>query len=346
MVSIGVVGAGYWGPNLIRNFSALGGSCVKMVCDRDAERRRYIEGLYPDARTTADFQELLSDPDIDAVVVATPVATHFSLAAAALDAGKHVFTEKPLARTPAECEGLIERADARGRVLMVGHTFIFNHQVRMIRDLIEQGELGEVMYINARRLNLGLFQRDINVAWDLAPHDLSMILYWLDEDPITINCQGKAHLNAEVEDVTTITLSFENGCVAFIQSSWIDPKKTREITVVGTKKMVVFDDTQPLEKIRIYDKRVELPPHYDTFAEFHYSYHYGDVLIPYSRQVEPLRAECEHFLECIENGTDSMTSGRDGLRVVRLLDAATLSLRQNGASVELGTPAVEAASGK
>jgi predicted dehydrogenase len=346
MVSIGVVGAGYWGPNLIRNFTALAESRVKLVCDRDAARRDYIDGLYPGTETTAEFEGLIADPEIDAVVVATPVATHYPLAAAALEAGKHVFIEKPLARTPAECRSLIETADAGGRVLMVGHTFIFNHQVRIIRALIESGDIGDVMYINARRLNLGLFQRDINVAWDLAPHDLSMILYWLDDDPVAINCQGKAHLNPNVEDVTTITLTFANGCVAFIQSSWIDPRKTREITIVGTKKMVVFDDTQPLEKIRIYDKRVELPPHYDTFAEFHYSYHYGDVLIPYSRQSEPLRAECEHFLDCIAGGTESITSGREGLRVVRLLDAASRSLKRSGASVDLGIQSVKAASGK
>jgi predicted dehydrogenase len=332
---IGVIGAGYWGPNLIRNFSALGTCRVKTVCDADPARRDYVTTHYPAVAATAHVEELLQDDEITAIVVATPVGTHHALASRALAAGKHCFVEKPLAATAAECEELVDIAEHNGLTLMVGHTFVYNAHIRAMKQLIQSGDIGEVMYINTRRLNLGLFQKDINVAWDLAPHDISIILYLLDRDPVSVNCTGRAHLNPDIEDVTTLSIAFDDGCIAFVQSSWIDPKKTREMTIVGTRQMVVFDDTEPLEKIRIYDKRVEVPPHYDTFAEFQYSYHYGDVHIPYLKQVEPLRAECEHFLECIETGTESVSSGREGLRVVRLLEAASRSLAAGGSVINL-----------
>jgi len=216
-------------------------------------------------------------------------------------------------------------------VLMSGHTFLYSSSVRKICDIINAGDIGDIRYINARRLNLGLFQKDINVVWDLAPHDISIILHILGELPLTVNCQGNAHVTSGVEDVTNLSLSFRNKKFATIQSSWLEPRKVREMTIVGTRRMIVYDDLQPLEKIRIYDVRVDRPPHYDTFAEFHYSYHYGDSYIPHIQQEEPLKVECQHFIDCIESGMEPTTSGRSGLELVTILEAATASLKANGA---------------
>jgi len=218
---------------------------------------------------------------------------------------------------------------------MVGHTFIYSAPVRKIKEIIDSGEIGEVYYISSRRLNLGLFQRDINVTWDLAPHDISIILYFLDRPPVSVNCQGKAHVNPGIEDVTNLSLNFDNGGFATIHSSWLDPNKIREMIIVGSKKMIVYDDNQPLEKIKIYDKRVEVPPHYDDFAGFHYSYHYGDMLAPYIQQAEPLKEETRHFLDCMTSKQEPMSSGRDGHFVVEILEAASRSLSEDGAMVTI-----------
>jgi predicted dehydrogenase len=218
---------------------------------------------------------------------------------------------------------------------MVGHTFAYTSAVRRIKEIYQSGELGEIQYISSRRLNLGLFQNDINVAWDLAPHDISIILNVLGKKPLSVNCQGQAHLNPKVEDVTNMALNFENGTFAIVQSSWLDPNKVREFTFVGSKKMLVYDDVEPTEKIKIYDKRVESPPHYDTFAEFHYSYHYGDMYAPHLQHVEPLKVECGHFIDCIESGSRPETAGEDGLEVVQILEAASLSLQNGGGEVRI-----------
>ena len=218
-----------------------------------------------------------------------------------------------------------------------GHTFVYTAPVLKIKEIIASGEIGEVMYISSRRLNLGLFQKDINVAWDLAPHDISIILFVMDHDPISVNCQGKAHINPEIEDVTNMTINFANGGIALVQSSWIDPRKIRETTIVGSKKMIVYDDNEPLEKLKIYDKCVEIPPHYDTYAEFHFSYHYGDMHAPYLKQIEPLKAECQQFIDSINNGRISPSSGEEGLKVVQVLEAATSSLKNGGAEVKLAS---------
>jgi predicted dehydrogenase len=216
---------------------------------------------------------------------------------------------------------------------MVGHTFIYSTPVRKIKEIIDAGQLGQLQYISSRRLNLGLFQKDINVAWDLAPHDISIILYIMNEKLESVNCQGKAHVNPDIEDVTNMALNFTNSGFATIQSSWLDPNKIREMIFVGSKKMLVYDDIEPNEKIKIYDKRVEAPPHYDTFAEFQYSYHYGDMYAPYLKMVEPLKVECQHFLDCIENGIKPLSSGKEGLEVVQILEAASQSLKNGGAKV-------------
>ncbi len=336
MHNIAVVGCGYWGPNLVRNFRALPGVTVAAICDRSSERLNHIGKLYPEVKKLTDYTRVLEDSTIDMVAVATPVSTHHSLAAASLKAGKHTFVEKPLASSSGQCRELVEIADACSRTLMVGHTFIYTTTVRKIKEIVDSGEIGELMYISCRRLNLGLFQKDINVAWDLAPHDLSIILFIMNAKPVSVNCQGKAHVSHGIEDITNISLSFTNGGFATIQSSWIDPRKVREITIVGTKKMIVYDDTEPLEKIKIYDKRVEAPPHYDTFGEFQYSYHYGDILSPFIPQVEPLKIECQHFIDCVDKAACPDSSGHHGLAVVEILEAATESLRNGGGTIPLG----------
>jgi predicted dehydrogenase len=252
-----------------------------------------------------------------------------------LNAGKHTFIEKPMASSALECRELIRIAESKGLTIVIGHTFIYSPPVRKIKEIIGNRALGEIQYISARRLNLGLFQTDINVAWDLAPHDISIILFVLGETPVSVNCQGKAHLNPQIEDVTSMTLNFANGAFAIIQSSWLDPNKVREMTVVGSRRMLIYNDLEPTEMIKIYDKRVETPPYYDTFAEFHYSYHYGDMYSPYLKQYEPLKMECQHFLDCIKSGDMPESSGYDGLEVVQILEAASESLRKEGAKVEI-----------
>ena len=335
MFNIAIAGCGYWGPNLLRNFNALADCNVKYACDTDEDRLTHMQSLYPQVQTTTDFDRLVTDYDIDAVVIATPVSFHFEMARQCLQAGKHAFIEKPMAKSVSECKELIEIAGSKGLTIMVGHTFIYSQPVMKIKEIINSGDLGEILYISARRLNLGLFQKDINVAWDLAPHDISIILYTMQDIPVSVNCQGKAHVNPNIEDVTNMTLSFSNGGFATIQSSWLDPNKVREMTFVGSKKMLVYDDTEPNEKIKIYDKRVEAPPHYDTFAEFHYSYHYGDMYSPYLKQIEPLKVEAEHFLNCIRHGNRPESCGQKALKVVQILEAASESIKRDGAKVEI-----------
>jgi predicted dehydrogenase len=259
------------------------------------------------------------------------------MAKASLLAGKHTMIEKPMACSSAECEELIAIAQKKGLVLMTGHTFLYSPAVRKIKEIVDHGDIGEIRYISARRLNLGLFQKDINVAWDLAPHDISIVLHIMGEQPVTVNCRGSAHINPSVEDVTTMCLSFPNQRSAIVHSSWLDPRKVREMTIVGSKRMIVYDDVSPLEKIRVFDARVERPPHYDTFAEFHYAYHYGDVQIPYIKQEEPLKTECQHFLDCIRDGATPLTDGCQGLELVRILEASSESLKQGGSPVELAS---------
>ena len=334
-ITVGIIGCGYWGPLLVRNFKSLADCQLKAVCDSNIERLKHIRGLYPDIEGMAQTQQLLNGTNVDAVVIAAPVKHHYSLAKAALLAGKHTFIEKPMASSSAECEELIEIADRNGLVLMIDHTFLYSSPVQKIAQIVQAGDLGEIRYINCRRLNLGLFQKDINVAWDLAPHDISIILHILDELPTTINCQGNAHITPGVEDVTNMSLSFSRKRFATIQSSWLEPRKIREMTIVGTRRMIVYDDLRTREKIRIYDARVERPPHYDTFAEFQYSYHYGDSYIPYLHQEEPLKLACQHFIDCIKTNSEPLTDGRRGLEMVRILEAASTSLKTNGAPVKL-----------
>ncbi len=344
LINVAVVGCGYWGPNLIRNFRSLPGSRLRTVCDVSQERLAYIKGLYPELEATEDFDHLVNDEEIDAIAIATPVWTHFGLARKSLLSGKHIFIEKPMASSVSQCKELIDLAEIKKLTLMVGHTFIYSTPVRKIKAIVDSGEIGELLYISSQRLNLGLFQKDINVPWDLAPHDISIILYIMGISPFSVNCQGKAHVSPGIEDVTNMTLDFPNGGFATVHSSWLDPNKVRRMTFVGSKKMILYDDNEPLEKIKIYDKRVEAPPHYNTFAEFHYSYHYGDMYSPHLNQVEPLKVQCQHFLNCIQSGSKPQSGGLDGLKVVQILEAASKSLKNDGGRVEInGLEQLEAA---
>src|SRR5438477_1369054 len=332
---VGVVGCGYWGPNLIRNFRQLPDCALKLMCDTSEQRLAHLKSLYPEIEGPKDYGHLLNGSGLDAVIIATPVRFHHSMAKASLLAGKHTFIEKPMASSVEECEELVQIAEQRGLVLMVGHTFLYSPAVRKIKEIVDRGDIGDSRYISTRRLNLGLFQKDINVAWELAPHDISIILHILEELPISVNCRGEAHITPGIEDVPNIHLTFRKHRSALIQSSWLDPRKVREMTIVGSKRMIAYDDVAPLEKIKIFDARVEVPPHYDSFAEFQYSYHYGDMYVPYLKQEEPLKVECQHFLDCIRSGKTPLTSGRRGLELVRILEAASASLKRNGAAIEI-----------
>jgi len=334
-INIAVVGCGYWGPNLVRNFNSLPESKVKLICDIDQGRLKHMKQIYPEVETTTDFERLINNGNVDAVVIATPVHLHFDFARKSLLTGKHTFIEKPMASSTAQCQELIELAEKQRLTLMVGHTFIYTSTVRKIKEIVNSGDIGKIQYISSQRLNLGLFQKDINVAWDLAPHDIYIILYIMNEAPESVNCQGKANVTPGIEDVTNMSLNFPDGGFATIQSSWLDPSKIRRMIIVGSKKMILYDDTEPLEKIKIYDKRVETPPYYDTFAEFHYSYHYGDMYSPYIEHIEPLKVECQQFINCINSGSKPDSSGLEGLKVVQILEAASESLKNGGVKVEI-----------
>jgi len=236
------------------------------MCDTSEQRLAHLKSLYPEVEGHKDYGHLLNGAGLDAVIIATPVRSHYAMAKASLLAGKHTFIEKPMASSAEECEELVHIADEKGLVLMIGHTFLYSPAVRKIKEIVDRGDIGDIRYISSRRLNLGLFQKDINVAWDLAPHDISIILHILEEIPVSVNCRGEAHITPGIEDVTNIHLTFPKHRSALIQSSWLDPRKVREMTIVGSRRMIVYDDVAPLEKIKVFDARVEVPPHYDTFA--------------------------------------------------------------------------------
>ncbi|HEY7565456.1 MAG TPA: Gfo/Idh/MocA family oxidoreductase [Acidimicrobiia bacterium] len=341
-VSIGVIGLGYWGPNHVRNLVALGseGALIKAVADRDPARRLRIERQYPQLTVLNDAEAIIADPTIDAVVVATPVSTHYGLTKAALEAGKHVLVEKPMVASLAHGKDLIRIAKERELTLMAGHTFLYTAAVNRMRDLVAAGDLGEVMTVRSLRVNLGLYQHDINVLWDLAPHDISILLYVLNDVPVEVSAVGSAHLTKRVEDVVTLTLFFRSGVTATTVLSWLDPRKVREMTVIGSKKMLVYDDISTTEKIRIFDKGVDGPREYETFGEFQYSYRYGDITSPMLTEIEPLREELLDFVNSIQYSKTPKASAESALDVVRTLAAAQLSINQRGAPVQLDDPLV------
>lgn len=335
MIRVGLIGLGYWGPNLARIFSGLEESTVTVLCDLEEARARQIGARFREIHATTQIAEALDPQRVDAVVIATPTRTHHELARRALAAGLHTFVEKPLAASIAECEELVALAEKKNKILFVGHVFLYTAAVGKLKQLIAGGELGELCYIASHRLNLGPVRGDVNALWDLAPHDISIILYLLGKSPASASCQGMAFLNKTLHDVAVLTMHFDNGPMAIVHSSWLDPNKVRRMTLVGNKKMAVYDDVEPLEKIKIYDKGVEAPAYHNDFGEFHFSYRYGDTYSPRLSETEPLRAECQHFLECIRKNAPPRTDGHNGMEVVRVLEAAEISLQNGGARVPL-----------
>jgi predicted dehydrogenase len=341
LLNIGVIGCGYWGPNLIRNFSVAHRSRVTMCSDLDVGRLEHMQELYPYLKTTLNYREILDEPTISAVAIATPVSTHFKLAMDALAARKHVFVEKPLAQSSEQCLEMAEAAAQRNLTLMVGHTFVYTAAVNKVREIIRSGDLGEIYYINSTRVNLGVFQPDINVVWDLAPHDISIMNYILGMRPERIAAHGKSYIRPGVEDVAFLDLEYPNRVIANIHVSWLDPCKIRRTTVVGSRKMLVYDDVSSLEKIRVYDKGVSVPPHYDNFGEFKLSYRFGDILTPRLDESEPLKVECRHFVESIESRTKPRSTAEEGLAVVRVLEAACESMHDSSRLVDIAYPVLE-----
>ncbi len=335
MIGIGVIGYGYWGPNLVRNFSEAPGAKVVAVSDLRAGRLALAKSRYPAIKTTNDHQELIGDPEVDAVVIATPVSTHFDLARQALAAGKHVLVETPMTATAAEGERLIEMARKTGRVLLVDHTFVYMGAVRKVRELIRGGELGEIRYYDSTRVNLGLFQHDVNVIWDLAVHDLSILDYVLGAKPVAVSATGISHVSSAPENVAYMTLFFDSSLIAHINVNWLSPVKLRMTLIGGDKKMIVFDDLQPSEKIKVYDTGISVNNSPDNIYDILISYRTGDMWAPKFDTTEALRAEAIHFLDCIEKGGEPDTNGEMGLRVVRILEAATESIRDKGRLVKL-----------
>jgi len=324
-LNIGLIGYGYWGPNWMRNLQENATTRVSMVSDLNTVRLTTALKGYPTVDVTRNYHELL-ESDVDGVVVATPVSTHFRIAQDCLRHGKHVLVEKPLARNRVEGQALLDLANERNLVLMVGHTFEYNPAVEMLKEIIESGELGRVYYVNATRTNLGLFQKDVNVLWDLAPHDISILLYILGLDPVDVSACGEAYVQTGIHDVARLTLNFPNQIQAHVHVSWLDPCKVRRITVVGDKKMVVYDDVEMVEKIKIYDKGVKLPDPSDTYTDFQLSYRHGNITIPRVSLQEPLKVECGHFADSILQGSQPRSDGAVGLKVVKILEAADKAL--------------------
>lgn len=336
MIHVAVIGAGYWGPNLIRNFNQIPGARVSYVCDLDPAKLAPLAVQYPNLKTTGDFHKALADPEVDAVVIATPVSTHRHLAIEALRAGKHVLVEKPLAATTQAARDIDAAAREMQRVLMVGHTFIYNPAVTKVKEYIERDTLGEVYYIDSSRVNLGLHQFDINVIWDLAPHDVSIILYWLGKRPLRVSARGNSYTQDNIEDVAFITLEFADKIMAHIHVSWMSPAKLRRTTIVGSRQMIVYDDLEAAEKVKLYDMGVEqLSMNEVTRAELQRTYRIGDVVSPRLDVVEPLRVECKHFIECIVENKTPRTNGDAGIAVVQVLEAATQSMREGGRAIEI-----------
>lgn len=337
MIRMGVIGCGYWGPNLIRTFNALPDVELAAIGDIDPQRLQKVGALYPQTKRVTDARDLINDPSIDAVVVATPVSSHFALGMAVLESGKHLFLEKPMAFSSDECRRLIDAAEARGRVIMVGHTFLFSPPVRKVRSLIESGDLGEIFYVAVTRVNLGIFQKDVNVVWDLAPHDIAMLNSFFGANPTAVSATGRCYVQKDkgIEDVAFLTVEYPAGQIAHIHVSWLDPNKIRRATFVGSRKMLVYDDVEPTEKIKIYDKGVEVQPHYESFGEFQLTLRSGDIFVPRVDTTEPLKIEGQHFVDVINGAAESISSGYHGLQVVDVLEKACQSIKDNGRPVEV-----------
>ena len=325
---LAAVGCGYWGPNVIRNLAAQPAVELGYICDADPDQLRPIAARYPGACATSHIQTIFDDASVDAVYLATPVSTHYDLVKQALLSGKHVLVEKPLATTVERAQELADLAAGRGLTLMVGHTFVFSPPVRKVKELIDAGLIGPIYYVETTRVNLGLFQKDVSVLWDLGPHDLSILMYWLGEVPSTVSARGRSFHGETLEDVAFVTLEFPSGILAQVQISWLAPSKLRRTSVVGRQRMVVYDDLEPVEKVKVYDRGIDRQP--ASFGEFQLTYRSGDILSPRIDTTEPLALECAHFVDCIRTGREPDTSPRSAVDVVRVIQAAERSVRERG----------------
>lgn len=335
MIKIGVIGCGYWGPNLVRNFHEGKNSQVVSVCDLREERLNLIKQKYPYLKITKDYEDILKDKTINAIAIATPVSTHFQLAKEALLAEKHILVEKPLAASSEEAKELIEIARRKKKILMVDHTFVYTSAVRKMKEIVKKGELGKIYYFDSVRINLGLFRSDVNVLWDLAPHDFSIMDFLLEETPISVQASGSSHINTGFENIVYVTIHFKNSLIGHIHVNWMAPVKIRTTLISGSKKMIVYNDLEPIEKVKVYNRGVTLDRSRDTTTLNKYQYRVGDIYIPHFEDVEALQTECNHFVECILKNKKPTTDGEAGLRVVRLLEASQYSLKNGGKEVKL-----------
>ncbi|HXQ74479.1 MAG TPA: Gfo/Idh/MocA family oxidoreductase [Pyrinomonadaceae bacterium] len=335
MIKVGVIGYGYWGPNLVRNFMGAPDSAVTRVCDLREERIAPLRKIYPGIKTCSNSTDLINDPQIDAVVIATPVSSHFELALEALRAGKHVLVEKPLATRSDHARQLIDEAAARNLVLLVDHTFVYTDAVRKIRELIASGQLGEIYYYDAVRVNLGLFQHDVSVIWDLAIHDLSIMDYVLPAKPVAVSATGISHIPGQPENVAYITLFFSGAQIAHVHVNWLTPVKVRHTLIGGSEKMILYDDLEPSEKLKVYDKGISVTPRQEDVYKLLVSYRSGDMWAPRLDNTEALQTEALHFIDCIDNNRQPDTDGAAGLRMVSMIEAAETSLRDRGRLIEL-----------
>jgi predicted dehydrogenase len=335
VIRVGVVGYGYWGPNLVRNFSDVAGCEVAAVSDLSAERRALATRRHPSVSAVADAAEMIRDPRIDAIIIATPVSSHYHLAMEALAAGKHVWVEKPLALNAAQAERLVDQADRVGKTLLVDHTFAYTPAVRKMRELVDSDDLGQIYYYDSVRVNLGLFQHDVNVIWDLAVHDLSIMDYVLGEKPIAVSATGMAHVPGQPENIAYLTLFYPSSLIAHVHVNWLAPVKVRRTLVGGSRKMIVYDDLEPSEKIKVYDKGLTMRDNPESVYQRLAGYRSGDMWAPQINLSEALHTEANHFVRCIESGDTPLTDGRAGLRVVRILEAASHSMRERGQVIEL-----------
>lgn len=333
MIQIGVIGYGYWGPNLVRNFAEARNAEVAAVADLDPKQLEVVRKRYPVVRTTTRFQDLLEDPAIDAIAIATPVQTHFELGMAVLKAGKHLWLEKPMAETSLQARKLVDEAERRKRVLLVDHTFIYTGAIRKMAEIIRAGELGRLYYYDSLRVNLGLFQRDVSVISDLAVHDFAILDYLLAEHPVAVSASGVNHFPGTPENLAFITLFYDSGVIAHMNVSWLAPVKVRQILIGGSKKMIAYDDLEASEKLKVYDKGVSFTDDPEEIREMRIGYRTGDMWAPKLATTEALRLESDHFVDCIENDRIPETDGRMGLRVVELIEAATSSMRGRGETV-------------
>jgi predicted dehydrogenase len=330
VIGIGVVGYGYWGPNLVRNFAECDDARMVACCDTDATRTARAQARYPALTVTSHFDDLLRDPAIDAVVIATPVATHYDFARRALEHEKHVLVEKPLASSVAEAEHLVELAAKYDRVLMVNHTFVYTGAVRKMKEIVAAGELGELYYFDSVRVNLGLIQRDVNVLWDLAPHDLAILGHLVEERPISVCANGACHIGTGVENIGYISVYFQSGMIAHLHNNWLSPVKIRTVILGGSRKMILYDDMQASEKVKVYDRGV------DVVSRDHlFQYRLGDMSAPRIDTTEALRLVADEFVGAIRAGRRPLTDGIDGLEVVRILEAAAMSIKRRGREVRL-----------